>query len=185
MLMNRQEKEVVVSDLTKLFTDYDSAFLVNYKGLSVATLQALRRNLRKEGEVFKVTKARLMKRAASDAGQSQAWVDELQGNFKNQIGLVFSSSDVSLIAKKLVGFAKEHEKMQIISALVKSKVLSLEEIRMIASLPPREQLLAMVLGTMKAPITSFAQVLNAMLVKLVVVLQEVAKQKEQVEQKDS
>ncbi len=142
-------------------------------------MEALRRDLRKEGEVFKVTKARLMKRAAQDVGQDEKWLSELQGDFKGQIGLVFSSSDISLIAKKLVKFAKEHEKLEIISALAASKIYSVNDIRVIASLPPREQLIAMVLGTMNAPITSFVQVLNAVLVKLVVVLQEVAKQKEQ------
>ncbi len=176
--MNRQEKEVVVSDLKKLFTDFNSAFLVSYKGLNVELLQILRRDLRKEGEVFKVTKARLMKRAARDVGQNEQWFSDLQNDFKGQIGLIFSSSDISLISKKLVTFAKAHEKLQIISALAASKVYSINDIRIIASLPPREQLLAMVLGTMKAPITSFAQVLNAVLVKLVVVLQEVAKKKE-------
>lgn len=176
--MNRQEKEVVISDLKKLFTDFDNAFIVNYKGLTVEVLQSLRRDLRKQGEVFKITKARLMKRAAQDAGQNQEWVNSIEGDFKGQIGLVFSSSDVSLVSKKLVNFAKAHEKLQIVSALIESKVFSVEDIRIIASLPPREQLLAMVLGTMKAPISSFAQVLNAMLVKLVLVLQEVAKKKE-------
>ena len=126
--MNRQEKEIVVSDLKKLFTDYNSAFLVNYKGLTVETLQDLRRDLRKDGGVFKVTKARLMKRAAQDVGHSESWVGDLQEDFKGQIGLVFSSSDVSLIAKKLVDFAKAHEKLTIVSALVESKFLSIEDI---------------------------------------------------------
>lgn len=180
--MNRQEKEVVVSDLKKLFTDNSSTFVVNYQGLTVESLEGLRKDLRKDGGVLKVTKARLMKRAAQDVGQGQEWIAELEDNFKGQIGLVFSSADVSLVSKKLVNFAKEHEKLQIVSALVDAKVFTIEDIRVIASLPPREQLLAMALGTMKAPITSFAQVLNAVLVKLLVVLQEIAKKNEQNEQ---
>lgn len=163
--MNRQEKEVVVSDLKKLFTDFNTAFVINYQGLTVEALQALRRDLRKEGEVFKVTKARLMKRAARDAGQSDEWVNGFEADLKGQIGLVFTSSDISLISKKLVNFAKAHEKMKIVSARVESKVVSLAEINLLASLPSRNELLAIVFGTMKAPISSFARVLDAIRMK--------------------
>jgi len=69
--------------------------------------------------------------------------------------------------------------MQIISALVESKVFSIEDIKVIASLPSREQLLAIVFGTMKAPITGFTRVLNALPLKLVLALQEIAKKKAQ------
>lgn len=163
--MNRQEKQVIVSDLKKLFTDFHSTFVINYQGLTVEVLQALRKDLRKEGEVFKVTKARLMKRAAKDAGQSDEWVEGLEASLKGQIGLVFSSSDISLISKKLVNFAKAHEKMKIVSARVESKIVSVEEINLLASLPSRDQLLAMVFGTMKAPIAALARVLEAIRAK--------------------
>ena len=171
--MNRQQKEIAIADFKKLFTESQGTFLINYQGLSVALMQSLRRNIRQDGGVLKVTKARLMKKAAEGLAQDITGLDSFQEKFKNQVGLVFTSKDISAIAKKLVDFSKKHEKLQIISGLFESKLLSNQEIVSLASLPSREVLLGMLAGTMNAPITGFVRLLNLLIVRLLYVLQQI------------
>src|SRR5580698_3870453 len=102
--MNRQEKEQVIKSLKNEFAESQASFLVGYKGLTVAQVQALRRKLRSQGGEFKVVKARLMKRAAEGVVGAQ----ELEPYFKNQVALVFVNKEVAPIAKTLVDFSKEN-----------------------------------------------------------------------------
>jgi large subunit ribosomal protein L10 len=175
--MNRQQKEFAVSDFKKLLTESQATFLINYQGLSVALMQSLRRDIRQNGGLLKVTKARLMKKAADSLSHDFSGLNKFQEKFKNQIGLVFTNKDISATAKKLVEFSKKHEKLQIISGFFDSKVLSNEQIIALASLPSREILLGMLAGTMQAPITSFVRLLNLLIVRLLYVLQRVNEKK--------
>lgn len=175
--MNRQQKDMAIADFKKLFTESQGAFIVNYQGLSVSLMQSLRRSLRQDGGVLKVTKARLMKKAAQGLAQELTVLDLFQEKFKNQIGLVFTNKDVSAIAKKLISFSKEHQNLQVISGLFESKILSNQEIIALASLPSREVLLSMLAGTMNAPITRFVMLLNLLIVRLLYVLQQINEKK--------
>ncbi len=87
-------------------------------------------------------------------------IDDFKANLKDQIGLVFAKNEVSGVAKQLVNFAKENEALKIVSGIFESKVLDASQIKTMASLPSREVLLAHLLGTMKAPISAFARVLD-------------------------
>lgn len=155
--MNRREKELAVSEIKDLFTKSEAVFLVNYKGLSVSNLQSLRKNLRKSGGKFKVTKARLMQIATKDISN----IDDFKGNLKDQIGLVFAPTEAFSVAKQIVDFSKENQSLKLLSGVFESKVLSLAEINTIASLPPKEVLLAMVIGTIQAPMSALARVVDS------------------------
>jgi large subunit ribosomal protein L10 len=154
--MNRQQKEAVVSDVKKLFQDNQAAFLVCYKGLSVAKVQALRKDIRAFGGTFKVTKARLMKIAA----ESTPNTEDFRKDFKNQVGLIFVKEEVPGVAKKLVAFAKENELLNVISGFFESHLISKKEIEMLAAIPSRDVLIAQLMGTLQAPICALARVLN-------------------------
>lgn len=154
--MNRREKEKAVSVAKDLIAGSQAIFIVNYKGLSVSGMQQLRKNLRQNGGQLKVIKATLMDIAAKDLSD----VDDFKTNFKDQIGFVFAKGEVSGVAKQLVNFAKENEALKVITGIFESKVLDASQIKTIALLPSREVLLAHLLGTMKAPISSFVRVLD-------------------------
>ncbi len=168
--MNRQQKEIAISNCKQLFSESQAAFLVNYKGLSVALIQELRRKLREANGSLKVTKATLMRIAADDIDG----IAEFKGQFKDQVGLVFAKGDVPSVAKSLFEFSKENSSLQILSGFFESKVLSSQEFEMLASLPSREVLLAQVAGTIKAPLTSLASVLNQVLVKPLYAIKQIA-----------
>ncbi len=173
--MNRQQKESVVSQLRKEFSHSEAAFLVGYRGLTVHQLERLRGDLRQKGGTFKITKARLMKLAVEGLDGQQ----DLTPFFKNQVGLVFSTQETPAIAKVLNDFAKEHQALELVVGCLDKKVLQKNDVIRIASLPSREVLLAQVAGTLNAPISGLASVLNILIVRLLWTLKQVEEQKNQ------
>lgn len=171
--MNRQEKEKAISSAKDLFSGSQAVFIVNYKGLSVARMQNLRSNLRQNGGQLKVIKATL----ADIATKNMTGVDDFKGNFKDQIGFVFAKGEVSAVAKQLIDFSKENESLKVLTGIFESKVLDASQINVIASLPSREVLIAQVLGTMQAPITSFVRVLSQIVAGLPQVLKQIEEKK--------
>lgn len=174
--MNRQQKESVVELLHKDFLLNKGTFFVNYSGLSVVQMQQLRRRLREKGGALKIAKMRLVKRALADVES----VEGLLSYCKNQVGVVFAydAAEVSGVAKALNDFSKKNEALGLVVGCVDARLLDKMAISRIASLPSREILLAQVCGTLNAPLTSFVYGLNSMLVKLLVALKEVEKQKQ-------
>ncbi len=155
--MNRQEKELIIKDLKDSFSASPASFLVGYKGLTVAEVQTLRRKLREQGGVFKVTKARLMKRAAEGVAGAQ----ELSPYFKEQIAVVFARKEITPIAKTLVDFAKENKGLSVVVGSAEHEFLDSSAIKFMASLPSREVLLAQLCGVLMAPVASLARVVNS------------------------
>ncbi len=176
--MNRQQKEAAISGLKDMFSRADGTFLVNYKGLSVSQMQKFRNKLREGDGLLRVSKARLMKLAASDLGSAE----NFKNDFKDQVGLVFALKESTTVAKKIVDFSKENEALKIISGLFESKILTKDQILSLAAIPSREVLLAQLVGALQAPIAGLAYTLNMFLVKFVYVLSEVARQKSEKQQ---
>jgi len=174
--MNRQQKESVVELFHKDFMANRGTFFVNYSGLTVEQMQQLRRQLRAKGGALKIAKMRLVKRAL--AGIDGA--DGLLSHCKNQLGVVFAydAAELSGVAKTLSDFSKKNEALGLVVGCVDAQFLDKMAISRIASLPSREVLLAQLCGTLNAPLTSLVCGLNSMLVKLLVALKEIEKQKQ-------
>jgi len=175
--MNRQQKESVVELFEKNFLANKGTFFVNYSGLTVGQMQQLRKQLREKGGALKIAKMRLVKRALA----SMEGAEGLLSHCKNQVGVVFASdsSEVSGVAKTLNDFSKKNQSFGLVIGCVDAQLLDKTAIVRIASLPSREVLLAQVCGTLNAPLTSFVFGLNSMIVKLLIALKEVEKQKQE------
>jgi len=166
--MNRQQKEVVVENFKSLLAESKASFLVGYKGLSVSQIQDLRCRLRKERAVMKITKARLMKISASENDALTSFKDQFQG----QVALVFAEDNVPGVAKQLVEYSKENDSLNVVSGFFESRVISKSEIDFLASIPPRDVLLAQLLGALQAPVSSFIGLLEAPVSELLSVLKQ-------------
>lgn len=171
--MNRTQKETVVTQLRDSMTQAPASFLVKYQGASVNVLQAFRAGLRNQQAEFKVAKARLMKIAAAEVPGG----DLFSENFQDQVGLVFANGDVSAAAKEMAAFSKENDAIQVLFGLFEQKVLSAAEVKYLASLPSREVLLAQVVGTIQAPVSTFVRQLSMLILQLLYLLQRVAEKK--------
>ncbi len=174
MKMNRQEKVKLVSELHEKLKSAKAAFLVDYKGLDVKSMSALRRQLREVNTELKVVKNRLLKLASKGTN-----TESIQDVMKGPSAIVISYEDVIAPAKILVNFSKENENLKIKKGQVTGKVIDFEKIKQLAELPSREQLLAQTLSVMMAVPTSFVRVLNGVIVKFLNVLKAIEEQKKE------
>ena len=172
--MNREQKSNVIKELSQDFNAHQAAFIVGYQGMTVAQLHVLRTLLRAQGGTFHVAKARLIKRAVEGIEGAQA----LQPYLKNQIGVVFASDQAPAVAKVLQNYAKEHEKLQLVAGCFENMILDAQAIGRIADLPSREVLLAQVCGTLQAPISGLANVLNILILRLLWTLKRIEETKQ-------
>ena len=171
--MNRQQKEETVQALKERFSQSPAAFVVGYKGLSVAQMQDLRSQLRKDGGILKVAKARLLKRAVGDLEDAEALTPYL----KDQIGVVFVSDESPAVAKVLSSFSKKNKALQLVIGQLDGEMLDRQGIVRIATLPSKDVLRAQLCGTLKAPITRLVFGLNMHIMQLLLVLKQIADKK--------
>ena len=148
-------KEQTVSEITEKFKNSGSAVVVEYRGLSVAEVTELRRNLRAENVDYRVYKNTLSSRAAEAAGYSEL-TDSLTG--PNAIAF---SEDAVAPARILANFAKTHNKLVIKAGVIEGSVLNADAVNDIAKLPNRDGMISMLLGCFQAPVRDFACVIKA------------------------
>lgn len=146
-----EKKKQIVEEITEKFKNSVSTVVVDYRGLNVAEITELRKQLREAGVEFKVYKNTLTRRAAEAAELA-----EINDVLTGPNAIAFSNDDVVAPAKILNNFAKENEALEIKAGVIEGKVVSLEEIKALAELPSREGLLSMLLSVLQAPIRNFA-----------------------------
>ena len=167
------EKENLVSELENLFSENDGVILADYRGLNVSEVTQLRSELRKAGVVYKVSKNTLLKRAANNKG-----IDMLDPYLEGPTAVAFAQDPVAM-AKVLSDFAKEHKNLEMKAGLLSGQFLSAERVADLAKIPPREVLLAKLLGSMQSPLTGVAGCCNSMLRNFVYALDQIKEQKAQ------
>lgn len=172
--MNRQEKEKRVDWLSEQFRGAKALFLTNFQGLSVAEMNALRSELRNRGVNYKVMKNTLVRLAYQDTD-----VASLGPDFVGPRAAAWTetSDNAPAMAKVLVDFAKAHPNLTLIRGVLDGKLVEPTEMEALSTLPPREELLARVLGTMKAPMNAFVSTLAAVPRSLLTVLKAIEEQK--------
>lgn len=169
-----QSKQALVDEIKENIQGAQSIVLVNYRGLNVEEVTELRAKYREANVNYKVYKNTMMRRAFDELGYEG--LDEV---FKGPSAIAFGMEDPASAAKISAEFAEDHEALEIKSGIVDGKVLSLAEIDALAKLPPKEVLVAQVLGGLNAPIQGLANVLNGTIRSLAIVLQQIAEKQEQ------
>ncbi len=171
--MNRTEKEQAVASLNSGFSDAAFVSLVAFQGLSVPEISALRHELRTVGTEFHVVKNTLARRAIKGTD-----LEQLEEHFQGSTAVALSNEDPALPAKILAKFAKSNPKLEVKVGLLSGKPLSRENVEALSKLPPREVLLSMLLGTLKAPTSGLVNVLAGVLTKFVRTLHAIQQAKE-------
>ncbi|WP_341300948.1 50S ribosomal protein L10 [Lysinibacillus sp. FSL H8-0500] len=146
-----ENKQVQVQEITEKFQNATSVVVVDYRGLNVAQVTELRKQLREAGVEFKVYKNTLTRRATEAAG--------LEGINEVLVGpnaIAFSNEDVVAPAKIINEFAKKNEALEIKAGIIEGTVASVEDVKALAELPSREGLLSMLLSVLQAPVRNFA-----------------------------
>ena len=146
-----EAKKVQVQEIADKFKNASSVVVVDYRGLSVAQVTELRKQLREAGVEFKVYKNTLTRRATEVAG-----VEGLNEYLTGPNAIAFSNEDVIAPAKIINNFAKENDDLEIKAGVIEGNVATVEEVKALAELPSREGLLLVLLSVLQAPIRNFA-----------------------------
>jgi large subunit ribosomal protein L10 len=163
--MDRQEKERTVADLQARFAKATTAVLTEYRGLTVAELNALRRELREVGGEYRVAKNTLVE-LAIEGSPALSLKDLLSG----QNGLVFGYGETVGLAKVVTRYAREHDKFTIKGGVTDGQFLVAAGVEALALLPSREALRAQLLGLLSRPAAQLASLLAAPAARLARVL---------------
>lgn len=153
-MLNISQKKEIVERLTKVFEESEIAILVDYKGLNVAEMTDLRARCRAEDVQIEVVKNSLLVHASE--GNDAALMKDF---YKGPNAIVLSKNDPVSPAKILVDFAKSNEKLEIKAGVLSGKLLSQDDIKQLAKLPGKEELLGKLVYLLNAVPTSFVNVL--------------------------
>ena len=154
MGLNIDEKKAVVAEVSAEVAKAQAIVVAEYRGLGVGSMTELRRQARKSGVYLRVLKNTLARRAVAGT-PFEKLSDQLVGPLVYGI-----SSDPVSPAKVLNDFAKTNDKLVIRAGAMPNAVFSPKEVKALATMPSRDELLAKLLGTMQAPVAQFVRTLN-------------------------
>ena len=171
-------KQAVVAQLKEQLESAKGVVLTSYKGLTVVQDTELRRELREAGVSYHVVKNTMLRIAAKEAG-----IEGIEEHLEGTTAFAFSTEDAVAPAKVICGFIKKNkledaEVLTVKVGMVEGKVIGVDEVKALAALPSREELIAKLLGSMNAPISNTVNVLQGVIRNAVYVLDAIRSQKE-------
>jgi large subunit ribosomal protein L10 len=169
--MPTTQKAATIAELTTLLRDSQLAVVTDYRGLSVAALSQLRRNLRGKA-VLHVTKNTLLTRAAQDAN-----VPQLTDLLTGPSAVAFVKDDIAGTIKVLNDFARTSRILTMRGALFGPSLVAGDKVADLANVPTRQQLYAQVVGSVQGPLNNLVGTLNQVYAQVVYALQDYADKK--------
>src|SRR3954469_3623945 len=156
--MLRENKDLQIGEVKARFDKMTSAVFLDYKGMTVEADTKLRAQFRKAGVEYVVCKNTLVKQAI----KGQSYGDKLKSTLAGMTGIAWSYEDPSAAAKVVKAFRKDNEKLQVKAGLVEGQVLDAQGVEaQLAALPGKDEVRAMLLATMQAPLQNFVALLQA------------------------
>jgi large subunit ribosomal protein L10 len=171
MPKSKQQKEQIVKELAEKIASAKCLVIASQDGLTVAASQELREKCRKEQVDFISVKKTLLELALKNSDYSDAKIEEMAGS----LAVAMSANDEVAPARILKDFAKTHEQVLFRGGLLDGRLVGVDEIKWLANLPSRIELLAKAVGSIKAPISGFVNVLAGNLRGLINVLSAIKK----------
>jgi large subunit ribosomal protein L10 len=174
MPLTRTTKEEILGGYEEAMASAEHAFVIGFKGITVNQVNDLRNKVRKSGGQYVVIKNTLARRAVSGKP-----LEQVKEHFTGPTAVAYSLEDPVALAKVLTDFAKDAPVIEFKGGLVEGRPIAASQVKEIASLPGRQELLAKLLFLMQSPIQRFVRVLAASgPQRLAIVLDQVAKKKE-------
>lgn len=168
MALSKSKKESVIKQVDELLNSSKLTVAAKYSGTSVKALEQLRKQARENGTIVKVIKNRLVIKALEGNPQFK---DKDLSIFREMLLYAFNSQDEVESVRSLADFAKSNPNIEFVIGLNNlGELIDKDDLKEIAALPSKEQLRAILAGTLKAPLTNFAGVLKANLRSVLFVL---------------
>lgn len=172
-MITKEQKKAVVADLVEHLQGASSLYFVDFTGMTVATDQAFRNELRQKGVKMKVAKNTLILRALAEVGGYEVEDSKLAG----QTAVIFGGSDPVAPAKIIRQFFEKGEKPKLKLAFVEGMVFEASQLKQVSELPTREDMIAGMIGSIHAPISGIVGSINAVMRDVASLVEEVAKKK--------
>lgn len=172
--MDRSGKESLRKVAAERFSKSKAVIVAEYRGLTVEELTKLRVELRKASAEFKIVKNRIAKKAISIEQNS---FENVSSGFRGPVGVVFAYGDSAAATKVALEFAKTHDKFVVTTGQLGGEAYNKSQLQVIADLPPKEVLIARILGTMVAPHKGIMGVMNGVTRNLVQVINAIKDKK--------
>lgn len=150
------KKAEAVKNVNEMLTNAETAIVVDYRGLTVAEVTDLRKQLRYAGIKMMVIKNKILERAVEGTDY-----EDLKSTFVGPTAVAFSDEDAIAPAKILKKFADDHEALEIKGGFIEKKVQTLDKINEYATLPSREDLLSMLASALQDPMRKIARAVKA------------------------
>lgn len=166
-------KNEKLEEIKKSIAEAKVAIVSDYRGLTVAEITDLRRQLQKEGADLTVVKNTLAIKAVENSEYKP-----LAALLKGPSAIIFGYKDQAAPAKVLTQFIKKAKKTEIKGAVLEGNTLSPKDVQKLAELPSKEELYAKILGSINSPASGLVNTLNGVARALVRAVDEVRKQKE-------
>ena len=171
-MLTRAQKAEIVKNLKEKFLSSEGVFVTSFKGFTVAESNEIRKLIREKGGEFRVVKNTLIRLASQDTP-----VQPLNDFIQGPTALVIAYQDPVEVAKVLDKFIKDHSSLELRGFVIQGKRFNAEAIKDLVKLPPKEVLLAQVLGTFQAPLTNFVGLLSAIIRNFLYVLKAIEEKK--------
>ena len=150
-----ERKAPIVAEISEFLDGAQSAVLVDYRGLTVEQDTKLRKQLREAGVTYKVYKNTMVNFAVKGTD-----FEGLSAHLEGPTAIAVSKDDATAPARILYNFSKEAEALELKAGVVEGTYYDTEGIKVIATIPSRDELLAKFLGSIQSPITNFARVIK-------------------------
>lgn len=168
MALTKQQKQKILVSLREMFSRQKAIILVGITGLKVKDITELRKKIKtSEGNLS------VVKKTLAELVFKENKIDFNKAQFKEQIALVFGFKDEILPAKTVYQFSKENKKLKILGGYFENSYKETEEVITLAQLPSKDELMARLVGGLKAPISNFVNVLEGNIKGLLCVLSRI------------
>jgi len=169
------EKNIrIVKEIEEKFEGTKTIIITNFKGVKVDEINNLRKRLKKENTAFKVYKNRLAMIAFKEKE-----VEGIESLLEGPSAFAFGYDDPITTAKVLYEFSKSNENFKIKGGLFEGKIINGKDVVKIAKIPPKDVLLASLVGSLSSSITGLVFILKGMMTNFVYTLESIVKQKEE------
>ncbi|HTW82835.1 MAG TPA: 50S ribosomal protein L10 [Candidatus Sulfotelmatobacter sp.] len=170
--MPTAKKEATIDQLREQIASSKNLIFTNFQGLTVEEITKLRTELRKDGSTYGVVKNTLFKRAAGDLGS------QLDAILAGPTGVIFAGEDPVAPAKALKTFSDGTKPVAVKAAYIDGKLVDGAQVAMLAALPPKQELLAKLVGSLASPLSGLVRVLSGNQSGLVRVLNAIREQRD-------
>ena len=164
-MLTKNQKKQLAKDFIENLVESKTTVVIDYKGMTVGEITELRGQLREQGIKMKVLK----KSVAQVAFDDQKIKLDVR-NMEGQLAFVYGGDDEVSAAKIVSKFSKDNESLKMLAGVLENKAMDQAEMTALSKLPSKDELLAKVVGSLKAPISGFVNVLGGNLRGLVSVL---------------